>query len=44
MGMTNFIGEKPSLEEAKVAKNYLDDRELDVLNRIVSIPSFVVVA
>ncbi|HBR33348.1 MAG TPA: cell filamentation protein Fic, partial [Firmicutes bacterium] len=23
MGMTNFIGYKPTLEEAKIAKNYL---------------------
>ena len=36
MGMTNFIGSRPTLEEAKVAKNYLDEKELDVLNRIVS--------
>lgn len=36
MGMTNFIGSKPSIEEAKVAKNYLNQQELDVLNRIVS--------
>ena len=36
MGMTNFIGSKPTFEEAKVAKNYLDEKELDVLNRIVS--------
>lgn len=36
MGMTNFIGSRPTLEEAKVAKNYLDAKELDVLNRIVS--------
>lgn len=36
MGMTNFIGNKPTLEEAKIAKNYLDEKELDILNRIVS--------
>jgi hypothetical protein len=36
MGMTNFIGYKPTLEEAKIAKNYLDEKELDILNRIVS--------
>jgi hypothetical protein len=36
MGMTNFIGSSPTLEEAKVAKNYLNEQELDVLNRIVS--------
>ncbi len=36
MGMTNFIGNKPTLEEAKIAKNYLGEKELDILNRIVS--------
>lgn len=36
MDMTNFIGNRPTLDEAKVAKNYLNKEELDVLNRIVS--------
>lgn len=36
MGMTNFVGNRPTLDEAKVAKNYLNKEELDVLNRIVS--------
>ncbi len=36
MGMTCFSGNKPTLEEAKIAKNYLDEKELDILNRIVS--------
>jgi hypothetical protein len=36
MGMTGLIGSRPTLEEAKVAKNCLDEKELDVLNRIVS--------
>ena len=36
MGMTNFTGSRPNLEEARVAKNYLNEQELDVLNRIVS--------
>lgn len=36
MGMTNFVGNRPTLDEAKVAKNYLNKDELDVLNRIVS--------
>jgi hypothetical protein len=35
MGMTNWIGTKPSRDEAVVAKNYLTPHELDVLNRIV---------
>jgi hypothetical protein len=36
MGMTNWIGTKPSRDEAVVAKNYLTPHELDVLNRIVT--------
>ena len=36
MGMTNWIGTKPSRDEAVVAKNYLTPQELDVLNRIVT--------
>ncbi len=36
MGMTNWVGTKPSREEAAVAKNYLLPEELDVLNRIVT--------
>ncbi len=36
MGMTNFTGTRPTLEEVMIAKNYLNEQELDVLNRIVS--------
>ena len=36
MGMTAFKGSQPTLEEAKVAKNYLTEDELRVLNRLVS--------
>jgi hypothetical protein len=36
MGMTNWLGAKPSKPEAAVAKNYLGAKELDVLNRIVT--------
>jgi hypothetical protein len=36
MGMTNWVGTKPSRDEAVVAKNYLTPEELDVLNRIVA--------
>lgn len=36
MGMTSFKGKKPTLAEAKTAKNYLSEEELDTLNRIVS--------
>ncbi len=36
MGMTSYKGVKPTLAEAKIAKNYLTEEELDTLNRIVS--------
>lgn len=36
MGMTSFGGNYPTLSDAQIAKNYLTDKELDVLNRIVS--------
>lgn len=36
MGMKTFSGEQPGKEEAVVAKNYLDEKELLVLNRMVS--------
>jgi hypothetical protein len=36
MGMTVWLGEKPRKADAEVAKNYLDEKELDLLNRIVS--------
>ena len=36
MGLTTFKGELPSLREAKVAKNYLDEKELRGLNQLVS--------
>jgi hypothetical protein len=36
MGMTNWVGTKPSKSEAIIAKNYLASEELDVLNRIVT--------
>jgi len=36
MGMKSFKGEQPKLEDAKIAKNYLDEKELAVLNRMVS--------
>lgn len=36
MGMTTFKGKKPTQADAKVAKNYLSEDELKVLNRIVS--------
>ena len=36
MGMTSFKGKRPTLAEAKVAKNYLNEEELDTLNHLVS--------
>ena len=36
MGMTNFKGASPSANEATIAKNYLNEKELNILNRLVS--------
>lgn len=36
MGLTTFKGELPTLKEAYVAKNYLDEKELKTLNNLVS--------
>ena len=36
MGLTTFTGSKPQLKDAKVAKNYLDEKELRALGQIVS--------
>ena len=36
MGMTSFKGEWPTLQDAKIAKNYLSDEELKILNNLVS--------
>ena len=36
MGLTTFNGDRPTLLDAQIAKNYLNDKELDILNRIVS--------
>jgi hypothetical protein len=36
MGMTNWVGAKPSKTEAVIAKNYLSPEELNALNRIVT--------
>lgn len=37
MGMTSWPGGKPQKIDAEIAKNYLDEKELDVLNRLVTI-------
>ena len=36
MGLTTFSGNGPTLLDAQIVKNYLSDKELDILNRIVS--------
>lgn len=36
MGLTNFKGTRPTKNEILVAKNYLNEKELAVLNRLVS--------
>ena len=36
MGLTNFRGEIPVMSDVVIAKNYLDDEELKVLNNLVS--------
>lgn len=36
MGLTTFAGNQPTLKEAKVAKNYLNEKELRAMNQIVS--------
>ncbi|MGB4415325.1 MAG: virulence RhuM family protein [Paludibacter sp.] len=36
MGLTSFKGKKPTKQEITVAKNYLTEEELAVLNRLVS--------
>ena len=36
MGLTTFKGELPTLTEAKIAKNYLSEKELESLNQLVS--------
>ena len=34
MGLTSFVGNYPTLEEATIAKNYLNEKELNILNPI----------
>ena len=34
--MTNFKGDTPSRQETEVAKNYLNEEELNILNRMVT--------
>lgn len=37
MGLNIFSGDYPLLDDTLIAKNYLDEKELDMLNRIVSL-------
>jgi hypothetical protein len=36
MGVLSFKGIKPTKQETQIAKNYLDEKELDMLNRMVT--------
>lgn len=36
LGLTTFKGEKPTKQETEIAKNYLTENELNILNRMVS--------
>lgn len=36
MGLTSFNGDHPTLRDAKIAKNYLSEDELKILNNLVS--------
>ncbi len=36
LGLTNFKGNKPTKQETEIAKNYLNEDELDILNRLVT--------
>lgn len=36
MGLMSFSGEQPTLKEAKIAKNYLDEKELRSMDQLVS--------
>lgn len=36
MGLTSWLGTRPTKEEAVIAKNYLTEKELVALNRIVA--------
>jgi hypothetical protein len=36
IGLTNFKGKKPTKKEIEIAKNYLSEEELNILNRMVT--------
>ena len=35
-GLTNFKGKHPTKQETEIAKNYLNEQELKILNRMVN--------
>lgn len=36
MGLKTFVGDRPHLKDAVIAKNYLDEKELRAMGQIVS--------
>ena len=36
MGLTSFKGSQPTKQETEIAKNYLNEEELNILNRMVT--------
>jgi len=36
MGLTSWVGDRPRKADTEIAKNYLNEKELDTLNRIVT--------
>ena len=36
MGLTSFVGDFPTRQDVKIAKNYLEENELKILNNLVS--------
>lgn len=36
MGLTTFSGEQPELKDISIAKNYLDEKEIKILNNLVA--------
>ena len=36
LGLTNFKNKKPTQQETEIAKNYLNEKELNLLNRMVT--------
>ena len=35
MGLTTFVGKQPTLKEAVIAKNYLNEKELRAMGQLV---------